>query len=303
MKRKPVSLCTTIRWVYHFMSSNHIVVKGQTAKITVSPEKQLFIEKSIAYHSRVLKRKFRRGIFDKDLIENAAETQFFINIEDGKTIGFIEDSHLNYADVFSAGKAMTMIMQIPEGSAAAFQTCVLILMFPSRLYSLRGVPDTVSGVCYRSLQKAWMDPTFWNAWLNERLAVGSLPDGECRVLYFNNCSSHVTTPEVFASFSKKKPNLRKFPGNAADMIQQVDAVLIQKMKGSWSCRWNRYKMDCVKERFWREGGNGEESGRLRNPGKKFFPNLAADSVREVSNVGDACGMSYARKAMIHTGMS
>lgn len=45
------------------------------------------------------------------------------------------------------------------------------------------------------------------------------------------------------------------------------------------------------------------SSKLINPGKKFFFKLAADAVREASNMKDSNGTSYVRKAMIMTGIS
>lgn len=47
----------------------------------------------------------------------------------------------------------------------------------------------------------------------------------------------------------------------------------------------------------------DKSGRLLNSGKSFFLRLAADSVAEVNRQRDADGLSFARKAMIMTGMA
>jgi len=51
--------------------------------------------------------------------------------------------------------------------------------------------------------------------------------------------------------------------------------------------------------------SGEDgcSGKLKNPGKAFFLRLAAESVREVNSQTDKNGVSFARKAMVMTGMS
>jgi len=48
----------TIRWVQHFMTANNIVLRAQTGKLLASPEKEMFIEKSVAFHLGVLKRGF-----------------------------------------------------------------------------------------------------------------------------------------------------------------------------------------------------------------------------------------------------
>ena len=41
--------------------------------------------------------------------------------------------------------------------------------------------------------------------------------------------------------------------------------------------------------------NGAWSGKLKNPGKRFFLELAAEAVRKINEMRDAAGISYARK--------
>jgi hypothetical protein len=45
-----------------------------------------------------------------------------------------------------------------------------------------------------------------------------------------------------------------------------------------------------------------ESGKISNPGKRYFLQLAADAVRTVTNARDTNSVRYARKAMIRCGM-
>jgi hypothetical protein len=45
------------------------------------------------------------------------------------------------------------------------------------------------------------------------------------------------------------------------------------------------------------------SGKLKNPGKKFFLELAAESIREFNRQRDANGISWSRKAMIRCGLA
>lgn len=55
---------------------------------------------------------------------------------------------------------------------------------------------------------------------------------------------------------------------------------------------------------WYGGGNGENSsGKVMNPGKHLFLNLAAAAVADVNRQLDAEGVSYARKEMIITGIA
>ena len=50
-------------------------------------------------------------------------------------------------------------------------------------------------------------------------------------------------------------------------------------------------------------GDGQWSGKLPNPGKRFFLHLAADSVEDVNREVDCDNISFACKAMIRYGMT
>ena len=45
------------------------------------------------------------------------------------------------------------------------------------------------------------------------------------------------------------------------------------------------------------------SGKLINPGKKFFSKLAGNSVRDVNGARHKDGMLYSRRAMMRCGLS
>jgi hypothetical protein len=64
-------------------------------------------------------------------------------------------------------------------------------------------------------------------------------------------------------------------------------------------------MDLIKDNCWQNKirKDGSWVGKLQNPGKKLFLQLAADSVKAVNLQKDKNGVSYARKAMIRCGMS
>lgn len=63
--------------------------RALTGKRLTSPEKELFIEKEFAYHLGIVARSFRKGEIDEDNIENADETHFVINMDNGRTLGFV----------------------------------------------------------------------------------------------------------------------------------------------------------------------------------------------------------------------
>lgn len=57
-------------------------------------------------------------------------------------------------------------------------------------------------------------------------------------------------------------------------------------------------MDMIRQNRWKDS-----AGKIANPGKTFFLRLAARCVRAVNLQRDADGLSYARKAMIITGLA
>ena len=99
-------------WIRRFMDVKNIVSQKQTGKLSVSPEKQKFIDKSIAVHIGELKRGFETGKYDESTMENFDETHFVINMDNGRTLGFKGDTDVKYADVTSGGEAMTMVVRL-----------------------------------------------------------------------------------------------------------------------------------------------------------------------------------------------
>ena len=64
-------------------------------------------------------------------------------------------------------------------------------------------------------------------------------------------------------------------------------------------------METICENMWSNGvcRDGAWSGKLQNPGKWFFLQLVADSVRGVNLQRDANGLTFALKAMIRCGLA
>ena len=69
----------------------------------------------VAYHLNVLHRGFETGVFDEDLMENVDEIYFVVNLDNGRTLGFRDDTSVKYAKVVSRGDSMTMIIRILGG--------------------------------------------------------------------------------------------------------------------------------------------------------------------------------------------
>jgi hypothetical protein len=89
------------------------------------------------------------------------------------------------------------------------------------------------------------------------------------------------------------------------LCQPADTFIISKIKDAWTKRCKAKKIQLIQTNAWQNTAraDGQWSGKLTNPGKRFFLQLAADSVEDVNKEVDCNHMSYARKAMICCGMA
>ena len=131
-------------------------------------------------------------------MENADETHFVFNMDNGRTLGLKGDCHVKYADVVSGGDPITMVVRITGGRDACIQPPMIIFKNENRSFPIRGLPDNVLGVCHRSSPKGWMDSSVWTAWLQEPRALGVLSNRRQIILCVDTCSSHTTSDELQA---------------------------------------------------------------------------------------------------------
>ncbi|KAL3691653.1 hypothetical protein R1sor_005304 [Riccia sorocarpa] len=264
-------------WIQSFQDHYSIVLRQQTGKLSCSPAKQEFIDRSIAYHLGRLCKGFQSGELDENLQENADETHFVINMDNSHTLGFRGDENVKYADVVSGRVSMTMVVKVTGGRSARISSPFMIFQNDQCSYPIRGVPDNVPDVSYSSTKKSFMTTDCLVDYYNERRANWAGPGGATKVQWIDNVSSHNLTPEVQAALD----NIR------TQMIVSGD---------------------------WQGGGGPRTSGLLKNPGKTFFLKMAAAAVDEVNRQrtkeiglpGDADylpPMTYARKAVILCGLS
>lgn len=138
-----------------------------------------------------MKRVFYSGDLKEDETENADETYFTFNMDNGKTLAFIGDKDIRYADLVSSDEPITMMVLIKGGKNAT--SCPPILIFKSNItsYPIRGVPGIDPGLFYRTSPKGWKDYIMWNAWLAESRAIGKLPDQKTHVLNVDKYSSPI----------------------------------------------------------------------------------------------------------------
>lgn len=63
-------------------------------------------------------RELQSGELKEEDNENADETHFIINFDNGKTLRFRGDASVKYADVTSDGEGMTMMVRIFGGETS-----------------------------------------------------------------------------------------------------------------------------------------------------------------------------------------
>ena len=134
----------------------------------MSAAKQLFIEKEVAFHLGTFNREFETGAIDENYVENTDETHFTINMDNGRTLGFSGESEVKYADVFSGGEGVTMMVCLNGGRDASVQNTFMVFKISSRSYPIRGVPDDIPRISYRIGPKGWMDTKIMPQWPSEK---------------------------------------------------------------------------------------------------------------------------------------
>jgi hypothetical protein len=137
-------------WMQQFIDVHNIVLLSQRDNLSYSPEKERQIEMNTAYHLGILQRGFQSGVFDENLMENLDETHFTINMDNSRTLGFREDTVVKYADVVASRDTMTMVIKISRGRRSMVEAPMLIFTNGNNNYPIRGLEDTIPGVCYRT---------------------------------------------------------------------------------------------------------------------------------------------------------
>ena len=114
-------------------------------------------------------------------------------------------------------------------------------------------------------------------------------------MFVDNFKGHDYTEPSFTSLQRLNAAIRFLPPNCTDKLQPCDSFVISKIKDAWRDEWEAYKLkacQCENE-FQIEGKKDRKSSRaIKNPGKRFFFKLAANSIKKVNSSMDAYGLSF-----------
>jgi hypothetical protein len=105
--------------------------------------------------------------------------------------------------------------------------------------------------------------------------------------------------------AEKRTTLRYLLSCATHFCQPADTFIISKIKDAWTKRWKAKKSELIQQDSWQNKprGDGQCSSKLNNPGKKFFLQLAADSIEDVNRQVDIDNISYAIKSIIRCSLA
>jgi hypothetical protein len=102
---------------------------------------------------------------------------------------------------------------------------------------MKGVPDDVPGVAYRTQPKGWGEGEVFAEYLNvSRMFKRDRRDRK-QVLYVDNCASQVLTDAVEAALTRLNIEIRKLPPNSTHHTQPCDSSVIQNIKTWWRSEW------------------------------------------------------------------
>lgn len=79
---------------------------AQCGRLQLSPIKKAFIEIEVVYCKGTVGKDIRSGLVNENDVENADETHFLVNGDNGRTFRFCGDPNVKYADVSVAGKGL-----------------------------------------------------------------------------------------------------------------------------------------------------------------------------------------------------
>ena len=124
------------------------------------------------------------------------------------------------------------------------------------------------------------------------------------MFYYKFLGHDLEYNEAMEKYCQLDINVKTLPPNTTHYCQPADSFLTPKVKYRWINIWENYKFQSIKDISCQvePRGNFSGPGALWNPGKQLFLKMAAESVRRVNQQVDSNGISYARKAMILSGI-
>lgn len=152
-------------WTQTFRDANNIVVHAQSVKLILSPRKQEMINRDVAYYLGQMKQDYDVGALSEEFLFNADEMHFKIDTHDFRKLAMRVGEEVKFSGLVSGGDGMTVMLILGGCPDARITTPMLVFQNACRNYRIRGTPDTVACVCYRTHPKGWMDGKVFVEWI------------------------------------------------------------------------------------------------------------------------------------------
>ncbi|KAE9215427.1 hypothetical protein PF005_g9442 [Phytophthora fragariae] len=294
---KPFTSLLTPRRIRDFLERNNIVYRCHKGKKQVNEEKQMEINRAVARHLGCLKRPFQDGSPDPEHQYNMDESHFVIDLDDGNPLDFVGAQSVKYRSIVSDRSSGHNNVRAAKGGSNARILCpMLIFKNKKSSYPILNLPDTVYGVYYRSSPSAFINGRLMTEWLQEPRCWGhAWPFTAARTLWMENASGHCES-EVEDTARELRTTVRLFPANATEKVQPADRFPIQRIKEHWRRLAERRNIEAIRKGDWKTGS--ASSGKLANPGKQLFLNLASECIKLENEEKDHNSVDWAKKSMI-----
>ena len=157
----------------------------------------------MAKHIGELSILFEEGQ-DEQLVFNLDETHFIIDHDNGRALGFLGESTVNYAEVSNGTEGFTVVPLVRGGVNACIESVFVVFKNQNANYPIMGVPDDLENISYRTGKKGWMDRRVFREMIEEPRFISEDDLGRPQIVFLDNVNSHGRTNEVGFSLQKSE---------------------------------------------------------------------------------------------------
>lgn len=107
-------------------------------------------------------------------------------MDDGRTLGFVNNQEVSYADEKSGSEGISMFFCIIGAANGIIEPPLMIFINKNRNYPMRKIPNNILCVAYRTVPKQWMKSINMTERLLQSRVIKSFPNAKLHHLYIDN---------------------------------------------------------------------------------------------------------------------
>lgn len=142
-----------------------IVSRALTAQFQLRPIKEEIILKDVACLLCLIARKWRSGALQDNNVENGDKTHFVINMNKGRTFGFIAEEKGKWVEIPPGGMGWKIVVRTSDARDVRIKNSFLDFKNKDHNYPIRRVSNNVVGVPLHTGPKGRMGSAFMAQWL------------------------------------------------------------------------------------------------------------------------------------------